>query len=573
MMRRRIDGRTWLLALPLLMQATLGQAASCEDTLKQIQEFYNKTVDTCPGSQGEAQAAYNCSGLMIRGTQRPEDAGAPAGSWFVWQTSPKSREQGSIAATYMRADFIFADLAVKGEKTTNFGSGIVVEPPWLVAREEDRGYPLCGGTSDLWADERSDQGCGDNRKTGETEASCESQGVNGQNWVDRYFTPNMSQPEMIGGKTCTFDFRTMDGAKSSDQFKQLIDARHAMQNVPGQDVAFNSYPEIRYSNPKSNETKPWAFFYSDAAGRDAALKNQEEYKQQKGVDIPVIKIQYPRDKNSKASFSCDAGPGTGPVVPADNAGGWGPNGSKQCSQYFEKVEWIRRPDPGLKAEIDSVSVVPTACGREIGVDQTDAAMAEMKRKATALPGGVEKWRDRDMTLRRQLICHYTLEENGLPVRYKEAFNLEPTRSYVSHERSLRDKCNTPYSEEVTGGWGANGSKQCTQYVKSLKWVTRKFGEYGNEDIKSLEVTPTDCGRSLDPNNEAAVKAMVDEIKYKALADDERGKDYWGNKDPSMSKQTACLAKLFKNKPTWNLESKRPNELTAKQYEAAQCNPR
>ncbi len=39
----------------------------------------------------------------------------------------------------------------------------------------------------------------------------------------------------------------------------------------------------------------------------------------------------------------------------------------------------------------------------------------------------------------------------------------------------------------------------------------------------------------------------------------------------MRRQTACLIKLHRDKPTWNIESIRPNGVSAAQAEAAQCN--
>ena len=91
-MKRSTNGWTLLMAVPFLTQVAVAQAASCEDTSQQIEAFYNKTVDSCPGNNGEVQAACNCSGLIARGTKRPEDNGGKAGDYYVWQTSPKSRE-------------------------------------------------------------------------------------------------------------------------------------------------------------------------------------------------------------------------------------------------------------------------------------------------------------------------------------------------------------------------------------------------------------------------------------------------------------------------------------------------
>ncbi len=594
------------LLLPLLFAWTTAHGETCAQTLKLVQQLYNDTANGCAngepalncsgltlrgttradpakgeqwdvwtyspqalklgasssGANGEAQAAYNCSGLIVRGTKRPEYTGGKPGDFHVWETSPTSRQQGTISAAYMRSDVVFRDLTVKGEANqTEFVDGFILTPPWKVADEKDRSYPDCGFPIDGWGYDRSGKGCGDNSKTAEVEASCASLGVDGQNWTGRYFEPHKeNDTHLIGGKSCAFDMQTTNGAESSEQFRQFLIARRAMQNVPNQDVAFNSYTEVRYTNPPSNESAVWAFFYSDDKGKDAALKNQAEYKQKKGIDVPVIRIQYPQDKNGKASFSCAAEPVTG--------------NSTKCEKYTDEVKVINRWDPGLNRYIDSISVKPSACARDAGPEQNDAAMAEIKSKVLALPDGARIWGDRDATLRRQYVCHKTLVENGLPVSHKEFYNLEPARSYVSHEQSIKDKCNTVATDDkVIGGWGPNGSPQCTQYVSSVKWVTRKFAEYGDRGIISLEVTPSECGRKVDRDDKPAMDALMAEIKKKALAADKRGAEYWGNKDPSMRKQTGCLGRNFEDKPTWNIESIRPNELSDQQYDAAQCNPK
>lgn len=584
MMNRRIDGWTLLMALPLLAQTTLAGAASCQETLQQIQEFYNNTPDTCPGDNGEAQAAYNCSGLIARGAKRPEYQGGKEGEYHVWQTSPKAQEQETISAAFLRKDINFLDVNVRGEEhLRNLNSGFLLSPPWLVPDVSARSFIACAAPVDIWADERGDQGCGDNRKTEEQETTCEAAGVTGENWSEKYFEPYMySQTELTGGKTCLFDLRTDDGAKSSEAFKQFMQARKNMQNVPNQDTAFGSYTEVRYTNPANNMSVPWAFYYTDETAREEAFKNQRDYKKEMGVDVPVIKIHFPQDKNSQATFSCEAGPMPGPApVPTPDtkpaevtAGGWGTGDDpKKCDRYFDSVIWINRWDSYLNRHVDSVSVTPSACGREIGPDQTDAAMAEMKQKATSVPGGAARWGNRDATLRRQYVCHVALVENGLPVRYKQEYNLEPIRGNVSHEQSLADHCNSPITQDqVPAGGGAvgggGGSGQCTEYVSSVKWVSRSFEEYPNQKVMSLEVTPTECGRKIGAEE---TEKMMAEIKKKALAADKRGAEYWGAKDDSMRRQTVCLMSLHRSKPTWNIESIRPNGVTHQQAVDAQCN--
>lgn len=580
MMKRRIEGWTLLMALPLLAQTTLAGAETCDQTVQEIEQSYNKVVDTCPGANGEPQAALFCSGWVMRGTKRPEHFGQPAGSFYPWQTSPNAQAVGTTAATYVRADIGFKDFTVMGDEWTNFNDGYILESAWDVANDEDKSFPACAAPSDMWAYDRSDQGCGDNTKTAEDEGpSCAAQGIDGNTWKGKYYDPYKNgETQYIGGKSCAFDMRTLDNQKSSDAFLQFLRARRAMQDDPSSNTAFNTYPEVRITNPKSGNAAVKAFFYTDAAGRESALKNQQEYKQVTGKDVPIVQVGFPQNKGDKMTFSCDAKPAPGPApVPSPStspaevaAGGWGTGDDpKQCASYIQEVTWINRWDYYLGRHVDSVSVIPTDCGREIGPDQTDKAFAELKQKATALPGGASKWNQRDGTLRRQFVCHIALVENGLPVRYKREYNLEPVRSEVSHDQSLADGCNPPLTDDgKIGGWGPEGSPQCTQYVSSVKWVPRKFAEYGDKTIMSLEVTPTDCGRKIGPDQ---TDRMMAEIKKKALAADKRGAEYWGAKDDSMRRQTACLIKLHRDKPTWNIESIRPNGVSAAQAEAAQCN--
>ncbi len=578
-MKRRTDGLALAMALPLLAQTALALAESCEDAVKRLEERYTKTEDYCVGQNGERQSAQFCSGLTIRGVKRPEESGGKPGDYYVFGISPNAQEVGSSAATYARADIKFRDIVVMGgDNWQMFNSGIVVRSAWDTPNTADKVYIDCSFPADAWAYDRGDKGCGDNSKTPEHEGRCVDAGINGQNWSDKYFLPNLNQSEYIGGTSCAFDSRTENNIDSSNAFKDFLDARRAMEAVPNQTTAFNTYPEVRFSNPQSGITPVDVFYYTSADGREAALKNQAEYKQKTGLDVAVVQFDFPDAPDERLTFSCDAKPDPAPApVPAPGTspdklaeGGWGTGDDpKQCSSYFKEVSWINRGDLYLGDRVNSVSVVPTDCGREIGPDQTDAAFAELKRKALALEGGAEKWKDRDQTLRRQFVCHLTLDADGEPVRYKHEYNLEPDRSYVSHEESLAQRCNPPQTDDgKVGGWGPNKSPQCTQYVQSVQWVARTFAEYPGEKIQSLKIVPTECGRKIGPDQ---TDKLMAEIKRKALAADPNGAKYWGNKDPSMRNQTICLMKHFRNNTDWNIESKRPNETPLAQVEAAQCN--
>ncbi|MFJ4374592.1 DUF2599 domain-containing protein [Pseudomonas japonica] len=577
-MKRRIDGWALILAMPLLAQTTLALAESCEEAVSRLERRYNDTADFAKGSQGENQAAYFENGLVIRGVKRPEEIGKPAGSFNVFGTSSKAQELGAFSTTYARSDIPFKSLVIgDGTTETTFTSGLVVQSPWETKNDADKVYAKGCGPVDLWSYQR-EGGVGDNKLTPDVqEGRCEDSGINGKSWSATYLEPNIEKPWLAGGNTCVFDLQTLDGNKSSDQFAQCLEARRSMNDKP--DIALGSYPELLFSNPPSGNLPVDVFYFTSPEGRDNALANQADYKRVTGRDVPVVQFHFPTNMNEKMTFSCDARPEpVRPTAPASGAsaaelaeGGWGTGSDRnQCSSYIKEVTLINRYDWYLGRHVDSVSVIPTDCGRQIGADQTDAAFAELKQKTIALPGGQSVWNNRDGTLRRQFVCHITLVSNGLPVRNKLEWNLEPVRKEVSHEQSQADGCNTPLTDDgVIGGWGPEGSSQCTQYVQSVKWVLRRdFSEYPNQSIWSLEITPTECGRNIGPDQ---TEKMMAEIKQKALAADPKGPEFWGAKDDSMRRQTVCLMKLYREKSTWNIESKRPNGVSAAQAEAAQCN--
>ncbi|WP_175650124.1 DUF2599 domain-containing protein [Pseudomonas sp. Marseille-P9899] len=570
-----------LMALPFLMQATLAHAQSCAEALKTVEQLYNNTVDQCVGANGEPTPASDCSGLMVRGTERPEASGGNAGDWYVWNDSPGVKERGTTAATFVRKDILNREIVVFKDGWRNYNSGYIVKS----GPNEPKTRAACAAPADLWGDERADQGCGDNKKTAEIEQFCQDALKDNKTWVDTYFKPNMTEnTEYIGGKSCTYNMRNMSDAERAQAFKSFLEARRDFQNVPNQDIAFNSYTEVRIPSTADNERPILAFHCTDNDSCADAVKNQTEYKQVTGKDVPIIKITFPKDKNTAATFSCDADPRPAPV-PATGvgltdaqkeAGGWGKGSDpKQCARYFDSVTWINRWDDYLKAFVDSVSAVPSECGRIIGPDQTDKAFRELEQKGKAAPGGAKKWSDRSETLRRQYVCHLALtvkDANGSDseVRYKHEYNLEPVRPYVSHEQSIRDNCNSIKADAPVGGGGGGTPAQCPDYIKSVKWMDRTYAEYPGRKIKALEVTYNDCAFGFGPDKTAAVMA---EMKKKALAADPQGAKYWGDKDTTMRRQSICLAQKYAKKNPVYVESVRPNEATQEQVNAADCNPK
>ncbi|MCI0995964.1 DUF2599 domain-containing protein [Pseudomonas corrugata] len=107
-------------------------------------------------------------------------------------------------------------------------------------------------------------------------------------------------------------------------------------------------------------------------------------------------------------------------------------GEGVCTQYIESATWAERYDPGTQKNEWSLSVIPTACGRAIQSDQTNAEYAELVQKF----GNDWQWKNNDGGgMRRQLVCHLTI------ARSKTPWNLEPYRPDVTHEVSIQNGCN------------------------------------------------------------------------------------------------------------------------------------
>ncbi|MCU1719739.1 DUF2599 domain-containing protein [Pseudomonas sp. 5P_5.1_Bac1] len=574
-MRRRIDRLIPLLALPFMLQATFVHAESCEETLKVVQELYNNEASNCMSLTGDRSVrnpASDCSGLLVRGTMRPErqETPQPAGTYYVWNSSPTAVKLGTTAASWMRSDIKYQTPGVSHH------NGMLLYPTHYTPAGKTPVNIDCAFPIDGYTDSRNDNGCGDNDRTPNVEKSCQQEGVNGSNWKASEFDPFGGVDPARNMSLCGFDMRGLSDEQRTDAFQQFMQSR---KSIEGSEGAFFWQTEVRFKNPEKDKAPVMAFFFSEETGTNVedAWKNAEEYKQVTGEERPVIKINFPNDPSSKATFSCATKPAPKPepVIEPDKpvAGGWGTGTDpKQCSQYIDSVKWISRWDPGFNKEVMSLSVTPTACGREVGPDQTEKLIAEMKQKALAEKDGAKYWGDRDQTLRRQAVCHITLVEkdkqgNDFQVRNKETWNLEPVRPYVSHEQSLRDGCN---SVKVDGGAGGTGGApaQCPDYIKSVKWMDRTYAEYPGKKIKALEVTYNDCALGFGPDKTDAVMA---EMKRKALAADPQGAKYWGDKDISMRRQSICLAQKYTKKNPVYLESIRPNEASQEQVNAADCN--
>lgn len=446
-MRTVTEKALLLSALLLSLPWSAARAETCAQTVQFIQELYDRTVDICPSGE----PASNCSGVMLRGTTRANPALGQ--SWNVWDPNPKTVAKGASSYSYARADVNFSQLAVQA---TN---GFIIAPTEYICQGQQPSYVQCAFPQDGWTWERGDRGCGDNTATASREDHCQNLGIHtGAAWVNdfRGRAPAAGNPLRT---QCGFDMSRARGqAGRAEAFKDFLDARR-LSNAN----EFQNPNEVMVSNAAAPNIL--AFFYDNATGRADALKNQADYFARTGEYRPVVRVQLPRSQGAKAQFFCDeqqmafpgssrspgfckAGraptPGFGKPAgaPANaaaqaqavQAAGAAQQGQapgtgnvpipspQRCSQYIESATWVQRDEVGY-GRIWSLSVTPTACGRQIRADDNTAMYNELVRKY----GNDKYWDERlnPGTMFTQMVCH------AVAVRDKPQWNLEPSRVNLS----------------------------------------------------------------------------------------------------------------------------------------------
>lgn len=106
--------------------------------------------------------------------------------------------------------------------------------------------------------------------------------------------------------------------------------------------------------------------------------------------------------------------------------------------------------------------------------------------------------------------------------------------------------------------------ECPQpYIEKGEWKDDPYGPI-------LEITPTPCGRIINANEDLVARdknfyALVGEMVIRFST------NRYFERLPTMVNQLFCHARLFPDKPTWNIEPQRPY-LSYDETAAAQCNP-
>lgn len=289
-----------VLMLGLVIQPARAEVPMCAKTLEVINRLYNNLVTKCEGSEGTGPLT-DCSGLIIRGAKRPEASSPPqpAGSWYIWNPSPRGQELGTTAASWMRKDVNYESPGV-GHR-----GGYIVTPVSLVPKGEPKSEIACISPLDFWSDFRNDQGCGDNKDTtDQVEQSCQAEKIDGENWYRKKFDPFADSGANIprrGQKLCAFYMK--DGYNRVQAAESFLKARKSIETTF---AARESQTELRFYHPKVPNTQSILAFFctNDAACADAVL-NRKEYFEFTGFARNIIKIKFPDTQGDKATFSCD----------------------------------------------------------------------------------------------------------------------------------------------------------------------------------------------------------------------------------------------------------------------------
>lgn len=390
------------LALLLAVAAALPAGAQSTHTASDLTDRYYNTAADCGGP---SRPAFLCSGVIFRGTRYST-------AYHSWDPSPTSVRTGGVSFSYLRADARFQNLAF------NYHNGYTVypifgAPSWAMDFNFVCAFPLDGAT-----DARTDQGCG--RRTDDTtnrSAPCQSIGIlSAEQWLSSYQPHNSS----TGFRACGFTVadHTNPPQGTAYAFQQVIRAMNQLGAVSlGQQ---NEMRAATWAQGIGDKLPIESFFYLADAGDQALLDargDQADYYRTTGRFVPVIRMTLPT-ANKNATFH---------YVDADQA--IKPAAAAACPQYIERGSWTTHPgSPHL-----SLSLVPTACARNIAVQAAPAVFAEIQAKF----GNTPQWHN-PAGMQAQLTCHIEI------ARHKDEWNLEPDRRADSPELTRKEDCNPPF---------------------------------------------------------------------------------------------------------------------------------
>lgn len=271
---------------------------------RQLIKQYNSTSRDC----GYGRAAYQCSGLLMRGLYKP------GGDYYVpWSVSPKAKARGNVLSfTYLRRDVGFHRFPF------TYTAGFIAYPKMVLAEKRKNQIdlqPLCYFPADGYTDYRDEYGCGkttqvvikDRQFEVNTDYSqrCQDIGVTSfERWRNHY---QKSHRNLFYQEQCGFDLRNEKYASGNTNIG--LRATNYIQNV---NHTFR-HPEIITTGWPTEEEGlvvkkvPFmAFFYIENTGNEslsAAQRMQKDYYDRTGVFVPVVQVKLPRYQKDSARIN------------------------------------------------------------------------------------------------------------------------------------------------------------------------------------------------------------------------------------------------------------------------------
>lgn len=372
--------------------------------------YYTKVVSDCGTPK---RPAFLCSGLPVRGTVSSDE-------YLFWNYGPASQQ--ATAFSWLRKDAKFRQLA------SDHRHGYVIWPMFETPKNYLQLEVLCAAPLDMGSHARDDYGCGDAINTPQVERSCQAQGITTASaWLNDYLVNQKSHY-----RQCAFDVRPANEPASANIFMQFIKT-HGFPEVEYEhyDVRGFSNNEIRiqsWPQSKGQRVPILAIFYiskdpvsgaPSEVGKDAAQKDQMALYKHSGHYVPIIRMTLPRTNAEDASFF---------YAPADQA----PLATVRCERFIDDAAWVKRFDPGAKADKWTLQITPTDCGRLSQADQLDNFYAEVVAKYGTSPEWLAEFNG---GVRGQLACLLST------FRANTTYNIEPFRPSVAHSVAVAQGCN------------------------------------------------------------------------------------------------------------------------------------
>lgn len=395
-----------LLATALAVSAPVHAADTGPETVRLLTMLYQ---DTRPDCGAASRPAFLCSGIILRATW-------PSTDYLFYSISPQSQASGGVSASYLRRDAKFRKLAY------GLNSGFIFDTIFENPRGHFDHAVLCAFPLDGITNERGTQGCGDSSRTPDAvELPCHRSGVaTARQWDADYRAKRRDR-----SRQCGFDVRDERNGGTARAFYQSIQAMAQVANE-----SFRTQNELRIAPwPQDPPRAPslLALFYTEDAGRDGARLNQLQWHRATGQRLPIIHLKLPRSRSQEATFEYDTEQQA--IYPAP--------GTPACKRFIESASWTEDTVRGFEGEVASLHVVPTACGRAIGENQTDHFFNELVADHLMDSEWKDNPQNRDAhvpAMRRQLACHLAAARN------QETWTLEPARPFVSQGQAVGQRC-------------------------------------------------------------------------------------------------------------------------------------